>query len=315
MKIFNSVVLSSALVTPGVACDLCSVYSANQARGEIGKGPFVGVAEQFTHFGTLQESGHKVPNELGQYLDSSISQVFVGYNFKETIGVQLNLPVVYRSFRRAEGFNVDQGTESGIGDLSLIGHVQVYRKETKQYTFGWNVLGGVKFPTGSTRRLNEELNENEEEGAPLSGIHGHDLTLGSGSFDGIIGTGIFGRWKRAFLTANIQYMIRTTGDIDYRFANDLTWSGGPGWFIALQDKYTVALQLVASGEDKGMDTFGGEKAEDTGITSVYLGPQVTFTWSDQLSAEVAVDLPVYIQNTAFQAVPDYRVRAGVTWHF
>src|SRR4051794_25000938 len=238
MKIFNSVVLSSALVTPGVACDLCSVYSANQARGEIGKGPFLGVAEQFTHFSTLQQSGQKVPNELGQYLDSSVSQVFVGYNFKEWAGVQLNLPVIYRAFRRPEGFEVDQGTESGIGDLSLIGHIQVYRKESKQFTFGWNLIGGVKFPTGSTRRLNEELNETEDESAPPSGIHGHDLTLGSGSFDGIVGSSIFTRWKRAFLTANIQYMIRTTGDIDYRFANDLTWSGGPGFFVALHDKYT-----------------------------------------------------------------------------
>ena len=63
------------------------------------------------------------------------------------------------------------------------------------------------------RRLAEELNEIPEDKLipPASGIHGHDLTLGSGSFDGIIGTGIFARWRQGFLTANVQYAIRSKG--------------------------------------------------------------------------------------------------------
>ena len=72
---------------------------------------------------------------------------------------------------------------------------------------------------------------------------------------------------------------------------------------------------MVSGETKGRDTFRGEKAEDTGITAVYLGPQINFTWSEKLSVEIGADLPVSIQNTALQAVPDFRVRAGLTWHF
>jgi len=73
--------------------------------------------------------------------------------------------------------------------------------------------------------------------------------------------------------------------------------------------------VVVSGEHKGLDTFQGEAAEDTGVTSVFLGPQINFTWSDKLSVQVAVDLPVSIDNTELQTVPDYRVRAGVTWRF
>ena len=33
------------------------------------------------------------------------------------------------------------------------------------------------------------------------------------------------------------------------------------------------------------------------------------------SAEVDVDLPVSIENTALQIVPDYRLRGGVSFHF
>jgi hypothetical protein len=314
-KTLNLTAILAAVASSATACDLCAIYSAAQARGEIGKGPFAGVAAQFTHFGTLQVDGRKAPNEVGQFMDSWISQAFVGYNFSEHLGIQLNVPVIFRTFKRPEGFEIERATESGIGDVSLLGHFQPYRKQRKHFTFSWTILGGLKFPSGSTDRIKEELNEVEVPGAPESGIHGHDLTLGSGSVDGVVGTGIFLRSQRFFFTASAQYAIRTTGDFDYRFADDLTWFGGPGFFVALEEEYTVAFALNVSGEYKARDTFRGQPAEDTGLTAVYLGPQVTFTWSDKLSAEVGVDLPVSIANTALQAVPDYRIRAGLTWHF
>src|SRR5438094_555926 len=197
-----------------MACDLCSVYSATQARGEVGEGLYAGLAEQFSHFATVQVDGRKVSNEAGQYLDSSISQLFAGYNLNSRFGVQFNLPVIYRSFKRPEGFEINRGTESGIGDVSLIGNFLAYRTLTENFTFSWSVLGGIKFPTGSTDRIKEEFNEVEVPGAPESGIHGHDLTLGTGSFDGIVGTGIFTRWRRLFLTANAQYAIRSKGGFE-----------------------------------------------------------------------------------------------------
>jgi hypothetical protein len=316
MKILISAVLAGAIAQPAFSCDLCAIYSASEARGELGHGPFAGLAEQFTHFGTVQVEGEKAPNPSGQYMDSSISQVYAGYNFNEWLGVQLNLPVIYRSFKRPDGLGgIDRGTESGVGDVSLLGTVVPYHKMSQDLTFNWTLLAGVKFPTGSTDRLKEEFNEVEEPVGSLSGIHGHDLTLGSGSFDGIIGTGVFGRWRRWFASASVQYAIRSEGDFEYRFANDLTWWGGPGYILLLKDQCTLSLQAVISGEYKGKDTFQGEKAEDTGVTSVYVGPQLNLTWSEHVSAWLAADLPISINNTSLQTVPDYRIRAGLTWHF
>jgi hypothetical protein len=294
---------------------LCSVYSASQARGETGRGFSFGVAEQFTHFGTLQDSGREVPDVANQHLDSSVLQLFVGYNFSDRFGVQLNLPVIHRSFKRPEGFATDRGTESGIGDVSLIGHYQLIQHEKMDDTFIWTVIGGIKLPTGNSDRLKEELNEVEVPGAPESGIHGHDLALGSGSVDGIVGTGIFARWGRGFFSANAQYAIHTEGRLDYRYANDFTWAGGPGAFLIFNEEQTLALQFVVSGETKPRDEFQGVRASDTGVTAVYVGPQINYTWSDKLGAELGVDVPVSIANTALQLVPDWRLRAAVTWHF
>ena len=202
------------------------------------------MAEQFTHFATLQEDGHKVPDEVGQRLDSSITQIFAGYNFNHRVGVQLNVPLISRSFRRPEGFEIDRGTESGIGDILLTGHLNAYRHEEKNRTFSWNLLGGIKLPTGDSGRIAEELDEVEVPGAPESGIHGHDLTLGSGSVDGLVGTSVYARWKRLFVGASVQYAIRTEGDYNYQFANDLTWAGGPGVLLAMNDDYTDRKSVV-----------------------------------------------------------------------
>jgi hypothetical protein len=75
------------------------------------------------------------------------------------------------------------------------------------------------------------------------------------------------------------------------------------------------LQAVVSGESKGEDTIYGVATSDTAVTSVYLGPQVSFTWSDRLSVQLAADLPVSIASSGEQIVPDYRIRGAVTWRF
>lgn len=78
------------------------------------------------------------------------------------------------------------------------------------------------------------------------------------------------------------------------------------------EERTLALQFVVSGETKPRDEFRGERAEDTGISAVYPGPQINYTWSDKLIAEQGLDLPVSIQSTALQMVPDWLVFAAVT---
>src|SRR5512136_132659 len=116
------------------ACDLCAIYAAGHARGEIGRGLFAGAAEQFTHFGTLQEDGHEVPNPTGQFLDSSITQVLLGYNFTERFGLQFNAPIIYRSFLRPEVVGLERGTESGLGDVSLTASYLVFEHLTMDST-------------------------------------------------------------------------------------------------------------------------------------------------------------------------------------
>ena len=325
----------ASVPAPVAACDLCAIYTATEMR-ESRTGFELGVAEQYSRFTTLKDDGHEIPNEADERMSSSITQMLFGYNFGPRVGLQLAVPIITRQFHRLEHGTLQAGDETGFGDLSLIGIVRPFSTVTEQGIVRLSLFGGLKLPSGSSSRLGEELEEDHHDtGAEhigdeevrmvsrtaahatseVSGIHGHDLALGSGSVDGIIGGQLFWSWRRLFLTTGAQYTIRSEGDFGYQYADDLTWSAGPGVMALLEHKYTLGLQAVLTGETKGKDTLDGVKADDTGITALYAGPEITFTWGSSLGADLVLDVPVLQHNTALQIVADYRLRAGITWHF
>ena len=340
---------AAALATPAHAlvCDGSPVYIPTETRASR-TGLRVGVAEQFASFSTLKRGDQEVDNPAGERLRSSITQVILGYNFHPRVGLQLNLPIISRTFRRREAAGLKRDDETGFGDLALLGSLVAFQRVTEPSHFQLTLLGGLKLPSGDSRRLREELHhmadtEGEgggghphphgestdhggEDGHPHgggggeephgeSGIHGHDLALGSGSVDGVVGGQLFWSWRRLFLTASGQYVVPTEGDFDYEYANDLTWSGGPGAFVLLGPRYSLGVQGLVSGETKGKDTLGGVRVDDTALTQLYVGPGLTLAWGSGLSAEVAADLPVVQHNTGLRIVPDYRLRGAISWRF
>ncbi len=321
-------------------------------------GFYAAAAEQYTFFGTTKLSGHEVPNTADQYEQSSITQLIAGYNINDRLGVQVNAPLIDREYKRPEGFRTDRGSVGGLGDMSLLFNFVAFRKETdfartspapaapsrtgdskdgkagpapdlagkyshhpKDFSFTLNLIGGVKFPTGSAGRIKEEFNEIEVEGATRSGVHGHDLALGSGSYDAVLGIGTFTRYKAAFFQANAQYTVRTTGAYDYRYANDVSFDVGPGYFLLQGKRFggfeplTLGAQFVVNGEHKNRDTFRGEIEGDTGATALYVGPRILAGYGTRVIGEIGADLPVLIANTSFQVVPSYRIRAGFSVKF
>ena len=117
------------------ACDLCGCYTPQlEAMAMKTAGPpswlagwYAAISEQFTHFGTLQFGGDKIDNPTGQYENSSITQLVAGYSITSRFALQINVPIIYREFKRPEGFAIDRGTESGLGDISLLLKTVVFR--------------------------------------------------------------------------------------------------------------------------------------------------------------------------------------------
>ena len=344
MKILRLILLFSLTATclTSRACDLCGCYTPQlEAMPGMESHPlfpalagwYAAVGEQFTRFATVQVNGREVSNPAGQYENSSITQLVAGYSINDRFALQLNIPLIYREFKRPEGFAIDRGTESGLGDVSLLlktvalhyssparrtfeveGKNPIAIEQEPDFTASAVLLTGLKFPTGDSSRLEEEFHEVVIPGAPVSGSHVHDLTLGTGSYDGIFGEHTSLRYKNVFLETNVQFILRGDGTHQYHFANDLGCSGGPGYYFVRQRDTIIGLQFDVTGEYKDVDRFRGKKAEDTGITSTFVGPRIVAS-RGRWSAEIAAEFPVSIDNTALQVVPDYRLRGGISFHF
>ena len=311
------------------ACDVCAIY-VGTTKQEQRPGPFVAIAEQFTHFGTLQLDGEEIPNFDDEYVNSSTTQLVLGYTFHRRFHMQLNLPFIVRDFRRVTETGTETDSEIGLGDLSVLARYSLLQTVIPNSVINLDVLGGLKLPSGNTARLGEEIAVPAEDalrigpgepprhdgpGGEISGVHGHDLTLGTGSVDGIIGASLFASYRRMFFKSGVQYVLRTEGDFNYTFANDLQWDGGIGGYLFLRHDFTMALEAFFMGESKGKDTQNGVRLDDTAVTALYVGPRLTFTYSTRMSANIGAGLPVIQNTTSLQIVPDYRIRAALTWHF
>ncbi len=313
------------------ACDLCAVYTGTLMR-EDRTGPWLGVGQQYSSLGTVQDDGHRVSNPHDEYVGSSTTQVVVGYALTHELALQASLPLVSREYRRLEDGIATRGDQKGAGDLAFLARLTPFSRNVGDVLVHFDLLAGVKLPTGDSSRLAEEHDEAlEVESGPAldaslpggggrhtahaSAVHGHDLVFGTGSVDGVFGLNFHANWKRLFASGWFQYALRGASPHDYSFADDVTWEVGPGVYPLLHPLFTGAVRLVASGEYKGEDREGGVAMDDTAITSVYLGPGLSFTWKDLLLAQCTVDLPVAQDTSGLQIVADYRIRAGLAWHF
>lgn len=336
MKLLVGTLLGAFCVQTLLALDFGADYPVLPPQPN-GQGFYAGLAEQYTYFGDTQLDGNHVFNQNGemvpvqqQHLNTLTSEPFFGYNFNDRIGLRLELPVIYREFEAVlpfgnavTSFSRIHGTEWGMGDIRLIANAALIKKETPDCTLNWNLSAGIKFPTGDSSALahpQQLASARTNSGPPIigstvSGLNGSDLALGSGSYDGLVGTDILLRHDRLFLTTDAQYAIRSEGDFNYQYANDVSWYGGPGVYVLSKDDYSLSTQLIVSGDTKGKDTVRDNTLPNTSETGVYLGPQINFTWRDQLVAQLGADIPVSIETDAVQIVPTYRIHASATWRF
>ena len=313
------------------ACELCAVYSASSARGESKNGITLNITEQYVSQDRLQLQGEELKGFApfdSAYLHTSWTHFVPGYNFTPRFGINASIPYIYRDFRRVEipttgGLVDERGNEDGIGDVALIARFAAIQKTEMEYSILFNVMAGIKFPTGDTSRLDDEVDRAkidrdlfgpDHNHSSFGGIRLHDLTLGSGSFDGIFGTAFTARWKRFYFNQQVQYYLRTAAR-DYEYADMFIASGGPGAYVLINDAWTMSLQGNVYYETSGSDILIGQRNIHTGMAAWYVGPQLSFTIGEHFSWNVAGEVPVSYFNRGLQTVVDYRVHGGLKWSF
>ena len=314
------------------ACDSCSIYHSLEQRVPKAKTLHLSVTEQFTEYGKLQQGGTFVPNTFHQRLDSSQTIVSASYDFSDRLSLEGSLPYINRRYTTLDGHEVKRGTEAGIGDLTTLIMYVPYRSMEQDSSLVVQLFGGFKLPSGSASALESEseeehVDEHEEEAdehahslrhgdaSEGSAIHGHDLALGSGSVDVPFGAAVFVREGRFYAEANTEYTIRTEGEYNYRYANELLWRVGPAYYVVLHRDLNIATKLNLSGQYKGKDKVNGENENDTGLNAVYWGPEIIATVGENFGTFLSYDMPLEIENSGLQAVMSYRLRGGIRYRF
>ncbi len=334
----TSVVLS--ISRPANGCDVCALYSAVQNETPVANAFRLSLAEQFTALDRIKTDGHYTENTYNQFLKSSVTQVSGQYDVSNSTSLQLVVPVVSRTWRRIEDEKVQRGSDAGIGDITLLAHYVPVNYSNGNVLARLRVFGGVELPTGDAHYLGEEgapghhgdgehsqdemvhhsltQKHNGTVHAPQSAnaVHGHDITLGSGSWDFPLGAGLYTQWKSFIWQTDAQYTIRTEGAFDYTFANDWAWATAVGHYLYLEDDAQISLRARLSGQYKGYDTgSGGVRYDDTAFNGTFLGPEVVAIASTTWLGTLGYDLPIEVHNSDTQITPTWRIRAALTYRF
>jgi hypothetical protein len=227
--------------------------------------------------------------------------------------LQATVPYIRRSYLRPDHAQIERGTVSGVGDATLSGNFRVWQPMIGEHRFTVSLLAGLELPTGNADHLGDEIGHHfhHHAGFPDSGIHGHDLALGSGSTDYL--GGVDANWEHGawFARASLQYKLRRPGKFGYRL--DDAWEAGPGYRFVRTEAASFSAQALVSGEHKGFDTLGGTAQVDTGFSARYAGFRLAGERGRHLTAEGSVEIPIRLRTSETMVVPDYRVRAAVTW--
>ena len=312
----NKIILSFLIASISLACDPCSIYTASKLQGFTPGQTSIFLSEQFTDFKSMLPDNSIKTGELAKAY--SVTQLGIGYDLNEKSSVQISIPLIGRTYDSYSNFRANSDSEFGLGDISLSANYAPISISKNGYNLTWIANTGIKLPTGDTGSLSESINANSKvfKHHPISSASGgRVLSLGTGSYDFIVGSGIIGRKDNYLLMTNFQYTFRTEGDFDYQFANDFIWDFGPGYYLLTEHNNTLALRAALSGEKKGLDQKDDKHVSGSKIDNLYLGPQILFTLSDNISGDLGFDFRISGNEADSAVLPEYRVRTGIAYKF
>ncbi|MEI8134589.1 MAG: hypothetical protein WCH46_05845 [bacterium] len=212
-------------------------------------------------------------------------QIMGFYRFSESdISASLYVPYVSReSFEPLLGIKT-----SGIGDISVLVHYN-YQDMMAELPFMLSTNLGVKLPTGfhemslsDGRYIDPHIRAGSGTTDVLVGlsgkIHISDFTIGSSINAGIIAAG----------------GAPDSGGI-HKFGNYFTTEISFGYSLFSQPSSGINLSsmITIGGETHAKETLGGDLVTASGETLLYISPGIEYHFSQNISADISIQLPIY----------------------
>ena len=197
---------------------------------------------------------------------------------------------------------------NGIGDVALVGQYKIPISKEHPLIVG----GGVKFPTGETKIVNES------DGFILPA----NLQPGTGSFDGIFLINYqtqFPKRRSLQLTSSLFYRINTaTGNLTfherYKFGNEIQLFTGISEDFVIGSFITtpsILFRLRNTRKDQ-IEDFSND---NTGGTWIYFVPGWSFNITSNVILGASAELPIYRNLNGFQITTSSRLVASLYINF
>ncbi len=207
-----------------------------------------------------------------------------GVNPTDKITLLSDIPYVVRGSLDIEHHATIGRKQSseGLGDMNLIG---IYKILVKNDDF-LGISGGVKFPTGDTGELD-----------PYGALFEPELQPGSGSWDYPVGIVYRYMAGPVSLSGNVSYVIKSQGAQEFRHGNLLFASLNADYILnPRSENFQTRVGWDTTFHNAQKDRLNGVEDDDSGETSVFMGPSIEIGASKNVSLFGNILLPVY-QNT------------------
>ncbi len=243
----------------------------------------------------LHESGHHIHDKTHE----EFYHFGIGYHPTERFTAFLEIPFVVREQINIHSHEAlgEKEQSDGLGDLQLTG---IYRLFSYKNSF-LGPVAGIKFPTGETSEKASDGDEFEPEMQP-----------GSGSFDYIVGATFRYDIERFSIRGNSLYTLRTEGDHNFEFGDLFTCYVFINYLInpgCQPFKIRPGIDFNLQVENKQKEE--GEEIEDSGGTTLFIGPALMIDVTDHVSLLGNVLLAVYQDMGGLHQERDFIINLGV----
>jgi len=297
------------------ACDPCALYSALNVNQNTKGSLSLSIFEQLTTFEKGDQDAYYSLKDGERIKNFSTTQFNLSYGVTNDFSLQISVPFIIRHFDDVENFRAKSSTDSGLGDLSLLSQYSNSFSFLRDFKLISSVYFGIKLPTGDTGSLSREQTNKSKHHPVTGGVGaGRILTFGSGSIDFPLGGSVTIVKDKFIIPFGAQYTFRTQGSYDYRFDNDLYWYFNPGYLVYLIDDFSISVNGLLSGENKGADQDNGKRVALSSFSNVFFGPSISFTSQSNLGFDLSYQTRVTDKDFGI-IVPEDRLRFALNYRF
>jgi hypothetical protein len=230
------------------------------------------------------------PTPMDRKMDTYAFPIVLAYGFRPDLTLMVRQIVKHR--KMSMGGSVSR--DSGPGDLFVLGKYKLYRRNTRQYTFGIASTLGLEFPTG-------------------------DDDFSSETWDlepGLFSSWRSGPWASDFSTAYKWNGFADRGNNGLNPGDELSVDLALAYQFSLAERADMSLTPVLEFSYKHTlpDRLSGRDVSHTGESVFFVSPGIKFTKSSFI-VEALVQFPAWQDQEGTQLEQGTRLIIGTRFMF